>query len=243
MGFVSGKINTHIFRRFGFQIARHEPPAIIKTLNNFNFETVIDVGANIGQFATTLNRYGFIGKIYSVEPSSEAYNKLLVNSRKSTNWHILPRCALGKTEGFATLNISKNSYSSSLLQILPKHTSAAPDSQFIKEEKVNMQTLDAMFKDSDFLRRSCFLKIDVQGFEGEVLAGGIELMKKIGGVKIELSLSKLYEGQSSFEQLIGLIEDYGFMIWNIEPGFQNSHSGETYQFDAIMIHDSLLKLV
>ena len=65
MGFVSGKIDAHIFRRFGFQIARHEPPAIIKILNNFSFETVIDVGANIGQFATTLNRYGFTGKIYS----------------------------------------------------------------------------------------------------------------------------------------------------------------------------------
>jgi len=90
----------------------------------------------------------------------------------------LPRCALGKTEGIVTLNISKNSYSSSLLQILPKHTSAAPDSQFIKEESVTMQTLDAVFNKSYFLRRSCFLKIDVQGFEEEVLAGGIELMKK-----------------------------------------------------------------
>jgi hypothetical protein len=116
----------------------------------------------------------------------------------------------------------------------------APDSQFIKEESVTMQTLDAVFNNSYFLRRSCFLKIDVQGFEEEVLAGGIELMKKIGGIKIELSLSQLYEGQSSFKQLIGLIEDYGFMIWNIEPGFQNVQSGETYQFDAIMIHNSLL---
>jgi FkbM family methyltransferase len=240
MGFVSGKMNDHIFRRFGFQIARHEPPAIIKTLNNFSFETVIDVGANTGQFAIILNRYSFTGKIYSVEPSSEAYNKLLLNSRKSTNWHILPRCALGKEEGIATLNISKNSYSSSLLQILPKHTSAAPDSQFIKAESVPIHTLDAIFNNSDFLSRSCFLKIDVQGFEEEVLAGGIELMKRIGGVKIELSLSNLYEGQSSFKQLIGLIEDYGFTIWNIEPGFQNFHSGETYQFDAIMIHNSLL---
>ena len=199
MGFVSGKMNYHIFRRFGIQIARHEAPAIIKTLNNFSFETVIDVGANTGQFATILNRHGFTGKVYSVEPSSEAYNKLLLNSRKSNNWHILPRCALGKEEGIATLNISKNSYSSSLLQILPKHTSAAPDSQFIKEESVTMQTLDAVFNNSKFLRRSCFLKIDVQGFEEEVLAGGIELMKKIGGIKIELSLSKLYEGQSSFK--------------------------------------------
>ena len=163
-----------------------------------------------------------------------------MNSRKSTNWDVLPRCALGKSEGIATLNISKNSYSSSLLQILPKHISAAPDSQFIKEESVTMQTLDAVFNKSKFLRRSCFLKIDVQGFEEEVLAGGIELMKKIGGIKIELSLSKLYEGQSSFKQLIGVIEDYGFMIWNIEPGFQNVQSGETYQFDAIMIHNSLL---
>jgi FkbM family methyltransferase len=240
MGLVAGKINAHIFRRFGFQIARHEPPPIIKTLNNFSFDTVIDVGANIGQFAATLNRYGFTGKIYSVEPSSEAYNKLLVNSKKSTNWHILPRCALGKTEGIATLNISKNSYSSSLLQILPKHTSVAPDSQFIKEESVTMQTLDTMFNKPDFLRRSCFLKIDVQGFEEEVLAGGIDLMKKIGGIKIELSLSKLYEGQSLFKRLIDLIEDYGFSIWNIEPGFQNIQSGETYQCDAIMIHNSLL---
>lgn len=241
MGFISAELNARFFKNLGMQVVRFEQPAITLTLNHFDFRKVIDVGANVGQFALLLEKFNFSGEIYSVEPSSSAFEKLLVNSKRFPTWHVMPRCALGRAEGVASLNVSKNSYSSSLLQILPKHTFAAPDSHYIEEESVSIKTLDGIFNTSEFLSRSCFLKIDVQGFESEVLAGGGNLLSKIGGIKIELSLSSLYEGQASYKQLLDQLDSLGFVIWNLEPGFRNMKSGETYQFDAILIHQSLLR--
>jgi FkbM family methyltransferase len=239
MGRLTGELNRRIFKRLGIQVIRHEPPVVVKFLNHFGFDTVIDVGANIGQFAQTLIHYQFDGRIYSVEPYSKAHQELIRKSQNLANWQIIPRCALGKADGFSKLNISQNSYSSSILQILPKHTGAAPDSFYIEDEPISIQTLDGVFNSAKFLSRKCLLKIDVQGFEEEVLAGGKSLLTKVGGVKIELSLAELYEGQASYKQLLNLLESYGFHIWNLEPGFRNPVSGETYQFDVIMVHHSV----
>ena len=108
MGFVSGKINTHIFRRFGFKIARHEPPAIIKTLNNFNFETVIDVGANTGQYGKKIRKAGYSGTIISFEPISSAYLKLLETSKSDPKWLVHKRSAIGNINGTSEIQVSSN---------------------------------------------------------------------------------------------------------------------------------------
>lgn len=242
MGFLSTSINTKFLNRLGIQMGRYRSPAIIQILRYFDFDTVIDVGANIGQFGLSLLQNNYQGEIFSIEPSRDAFNHLVVASKRYKKWHVIPRCAIGASVGEVKLNISENSYSSSLLGILSTHTNVAPKSAYIAEEMVRMETLDRLFASNGHLGRNCFLKIDVQGFEDQVLCGGEKFLERIGGVKIELSLVQLYSGQSLHSQLIINLESHGFSIWNLEPGFSNEISGQTFQYDAIFIHNSLLKV-
>ena len=241
MGFLATTVNTNVLNRFGIEIRRHRSPSIIQILNYFNFDTVIDVGANIGQFASSILDNGFQGEIFSIEPSSEAFNELVADSKRYQNWHVIPRCALGAFEGEAKLNLSANSYSSSILNILSTHTRAAPESAYISEESVRLETLDGLFASDTAKGRNCFLKLDVQGFEDRVLAGGKRFLERIGGVKIELSILQLYTEQSLHSELISSLEKSGFSIWNLEPGFSHEISGRTFQYDAVLIHSSLMK--
>lgn len=241
MGKLSRNVNKLFLNRFGVQIIRYKSPAIVNILNHFQFDTVIDVGANIGQFAKSLLDFQFQGRIFSIEPSLDAFNELHFASKRHRQWHIMPRCALGSSEREVKLNISENSYSSSILEVLPTHTRAEPKSKYNSEEIVRMETLDRLFASNPGLGRNCLLKLDVQGYEDEVLLGGQELLKRIGGVKIELSIFPLYSGQVLHNELIKYLELRGFCLWNIQPGFSNEFSGRTFQYDAILIHNSLLK--
>ena len=163
MGFLATTVNTKVLNRFGIEIRRHRSPAVIQILNYFNFDTVIDVGANIGQFARSILDNGFQGEVFSIEPSSEAFNELVAESKRYQKWHVIPRCALGAFEGEAKLNLSANSYSSSILDILSTHTRAAPESAYISEESVRLETLDGLFASDAAKSRNCFLKLDVKG--------------------------------------------------------------------------------
>ena len=241
MGFLATTVNTKVLNRFGIEIRRHRSPGVIQILNYFNFDTVIDVGANIGQFARSILDNGFHGEIFSIEPSSEAFNELVAESKRYQKWHVIPRCALGAFEGEAKLNLSANSYSSSILDILSTHTRAAPESAYISEESVRLETLDGLFASDAAKSRNCFLKLDAQGFEDRVLAGGKRFLEQIGGVKIELSILQLYTEQSLHGELISSLERYGFSLWNLEPGFSHEISGQTFQYDAVLIHSSLMK--
>ena len=107
MGFLATTVNTKVLNRFGIEIRRHRSPAVIQILNYFNFDTVIDVGANIGQFARSILDNGFQGEVFSIEPSSEAFNELVAESKRYQKWHVIPRCALGAFEGEAKLTFQQ----------------------------------------------------------------------------------------------------------------------------------------
>jgi FkbM family methyltransferase len=241
MGLLVSSINTNLLNRFGIEIRRHKTPTINQILNFFEFDSVIDVGANIGQFASSILENGFHGEIFSIETSSDAFVELVANSKGYQKWHVIPRCALGAFEGEAKLKLSANSYSSSILNILSTHTKAAPESSYISEEFVRIETLDSLFSSDTAKGRNCFLKLDVQGFEDQVLAGGKRVLERIGGVKIELSIVQLYSEQSLHIELLSILEEYGFLLWNLEPGFSHEISGRTFQYDAVLIHSSLIK--
>ena len=69
----------------------------MKSLNFFRIQSIIDVCANIRQFILRLFKKGFSGHVISFEPTTEAYNKLLLNAenmRHYFSWKIAERCGL-----------------------------------------------------------------------------------------------------------------------------------------------------
>lgn len=235
---VIKKTIKKLFRKLGFDLIRYNSASsqnsrILNFFSIYKIDTVLDVGANIGGFAKEIRESGYKGRIICFEPLSEAYSHLLINSKNDPNWIIASRMALGNKEGKKTINISGNSYSSSILKMTGTHIKGAPDSAYIDSEEIYINKLDNIWKTFLKNKDNIFIKIDVQGYELEVLKGAINILSKIKGMKIELSLVPLYEGQLPFLDMLDYITNLGFELWDISPGFRDKQSGKLLQFDGI----------
>ena len=230
------KLVKNTFKALGINISRINK--VPKVLNYHQIELLLDVGANDGGFARLMRSEGYDGKIVSFEPLPEAYQKLINESKNDTNWIIHERCAIGSEIGEAQINISKNSYSSSLLPMLESHLSAEPNSINIGKANTKVITLDSILDVYRNNNQKTFLKIDTQGYEKEVLNGIKYNLKNIYGVQLELSIVHLYENQEIYKYFFTFFEENNFSLWSILPGFYNPLTGQTLQFDAIFIRST-----
>lgn len=232
-----------LFRKLGLDVRRYVPSTspteeLIASFRKFDIDLVLDVGANIGQFASEIRRCGYVGRTVLFEPLSQAHGELLQSRANDPLWEIYPRCALGDHNGEVKINIAGNSYSSSILPMLESHRSAAPESAYQGNELVPIKTLDAVFGQCLKDARAVFLKIDTQGFEWQVLDGARDTLPHIKGILVELSLVPLYEGQHLWREVIGRLEAEGFTLWALQPGFSDQASGRTLQIDGIFYRAS-----
>ena len=80
-----------------------------------------------------------------------------------------------------------------------------------------------------------FLKIDVQGFEPDVLAGATETLKSCAGLQIEMALEASYVGQVLLPEVVKLVHDQGFRLVHLETGFSDPHTGYTLEVDGLFV--------
>ena len=204
---------------------------LIKSIKHFKINSVLDVGANKGQFALNLFKNNFTGKILSFEPLIHEHEILNKSSLNKKNWIIAKRCALGKKNFEKKFYISGNRESSSLLKILPKHTKLRPESKTIKSEVVSVEKLDNFKQQISKLKKNLLLKIDTQGSEIDVLLGANGVIKNIKCLFIEVSLVPLYAKQKLWLEGIKYLKNLGFEVWSIDQLLKNNNTGQTYQLD------------
>ena len=204
-----------------------------------NISLILDVGANTGQFVREMrDDTNFSGKIISFEPLSDAYKILEKNSKNDHNWHVR-NYALGDVENSsADINISKNSYSSSILGMLPRHYLCAENSEYVGSELINITTLDSIFQEIDSGSDNIYLKIDTQGFESQVLEGANNSLSRIDIIQVEMSIVPLYNNQLLFRDMLDLLFEKGFTLVSIEPGFTDNDTGQLLQFDGIFLNNN-----
>lgn len=222
----------------GFDLHRLTPASnpsfqLLKALNRFEVDLVLDVGANVGQFVSELRSVGYKGNLVSFEPLSAAHNALSEAARRDPKWHVHPRGAIGDYDGEIEINIAGNSVSSSVLPMMESHSSAADGSAYVGVESVPIRRLDSVAPEYLAKSRRPFLKIDTQGFEWQVLDGARETLPHVQGVHCELSLVTLYDGQHLWEEMIERLKQEGFTLWSIQKGFTDPRDGRTLQVDAI----------
>ena len=226
-----------VFLSLGFRIERYFPERDILIPKNIELDIFFDVGANVGSYVEQIRKQGYLGKVVSFEPTSAAHKVLLSQSLKDGNWSVYERCALGDKNGTIKINVSLNSYSSSVLSMSQLHLDAAPGSEFVSQESVPIFRISDVWKSKFSQYRKVGLKIDVQGFELDVLAGAIEILHFIEFIQIEMSLAQVYEGQSLYTDVDSLLRSYGFFLWKVLPGFCNPQTGQLLQFDGIYVRE------
>ncbi len=204
----------------------------IALLKHHNIDAILDIGANIGQYGGEMRNLGFKGTIFSFEPMKEAYGKLVKNAAGDSNWKTF-NFSIGEKDGQTTINVAKNSVSSSLLDNLPQLTESAPEAAFVEKETIEIRKLDSIFDELNLTNKNVYLKIDTQGYEEMVLLGAQESLKKVKGIQIEMSFIPSYKGTLTFEEIKTRLTNSGFQLVAIENGFYDKKTGKQLEVDGI----------
>jgi FkbM family methyltransferase len=201
-------------------------------LNAHKIDVLFDVGANTGQYSRFIRSLGYKGRIVSFEPIPEAFNKLREKMEKDSEWKAI-NTAIGNFNGEIALNISANSYSSSVLEILPTHIKSAPESVYVDKINVPICTIDSIIDENRSPENNLFVKVDTQGFEHQVFEGCFNSLDKISGFQMELSIVPLYKGETLMQEMIELLRSKGYTLKLIEGGHMNYETGELLQVECI----------
>lgn len=203
-----------------------------RLLEQFKIDTILDVGANAGQYAEQTFKLGFKGQIFSFEPLNSVYKTLDNKAKKNPSWRTF-NFGLAQTNEEIEINVSENTFSSSILNILPEHVNSAPESRVINKQKIVVKKLDDVYKSIASNQDNVLLKIDVQGYEKNVLDGAEKVLDKIKGIQIEMSLTELYKGEMLYLEMIQFLEKKGFSLHSLENGFYDEKTGRLLQVDGI----------
>ena len=224
-------------RRLGVDLVRfggvrHAVGRRARLLAALGIDLVIDVGANQGQFAFEIRGSGYAGQIISVEPLTAPFRRLSAFASRDGNWTVI-QSAVGALPGSGYMHVAANrGASSSFLPMLELHARVAPQARIVTDEEVRIATIDALVRPYLTDRSAIFTKIDVQGYELEVLAGGSDILSQSPLVQLEMSLIPLYEGGCTYPDVLKFMGEQGFSLIGIEPGL-SSATGVLLQADGI----------
>lgn len=193
--------------------------------------TIIDVGANVGQFTVAASKMLRPSTVHCFEPLPDCVSKLRANVRSLTDVHV-HACAVGEEDGTCRMRVNCYSPSSSLLPLAEQHRSAFPGAEEVGCINVEISTLDRVFGGAN-LELPVLLKIDVQGYEAAVLRGAQKLLKCVSHAVIETSLKPMYETEPVFMDIARFMEHCGFRFAGTVGCLLHPVSGEMLQLDAL----------
>jgi FkbM family methyltransferase len=175
-------------------------------------DTIIDVGANIGQFGKALRADGYRGKIVSFEPTKAAFQTLSRKAAADGNWEA-HQCGIGAAPGTAVLHASKLSVFNSLLQL--SSVAGLHDDRMAVDhtEEISIYTLDDV---AGQLSGKILLKIDTQGYERQVIEGAQQTIMRVAGILMELPVIHTYEGEWHFHEALKYMSEAGFVPAQIQ---------------------------
>lgn len=200
-------------------------------LRYMDIRTVIDVGAHTGEFASGIRGVLPDCTLHSFEPQQEAFDALTRRMAAYSGVHVY-RTALGSSPGTAVFYRNAFSKASSLLPISNLHRQVFGWTDAGAPIEVPVDTLDNAL---DLGRGGgVLLKLDVQGFELEVLRGAIRTLPVIDHVLVETSVgAPLYDGEATFDDVFRFLAEYGFRFAGIWDQMRDPRNDTPLQVDAL----------
>lgn len=175
--------------------------------------TIVDVGANRGQFSLAARHFFPEAEITAFEPlagPATTWRVVFADDARAS----LVGVALGPVSGDALLNVSGRDDSSSLLPITAEQEGLFPGTAQVGTEAVRVARLVDHLPVAE-IQVPALLKIDVQGFELQVLAGCEDVLSRFDLIYAECSFIELYEGQALADEVIAWLRHRGFLLRGI----------------------------
>lgn len=212
---VLKQLTKKVFNAVGFDIVRMQkiPKHTLLGLRHLPIRTIIDVGANKGQFARMISDFFPEAHICSFEPLPDPFREFSQWAKKQKNLKVTAlNFALGKREGIAEMfSHIEHSTSSSFLKTTKLCENIYPFTQKQVSVPAKVTTLDKWIESlSSPPAPEILIKLDVQGYEDRVIRGGTETFRKAKACILEVCLDQLYENQATFKDITLLLDRLGY---------------------------------
>ncbi len=235
---IAAKLIDRAVKPYGLELAYSRdlnlPEICREWFKNLSIRTVLDIGANTGQFASEIRTAFPEAVIHSFEPLGDVYTSLIARMAHDRHFHAY-NFALGAEDSRALIHRSHSSLSSSLLPMLDLHVAAWPHTREVGAEEIEVRPLDSLGLE---LLPELLVKIDVQGFEDKVIEGGRKTLSSAAFVIAEVSFVPLYEGQPLFEQIYELLADIGFAYRGNLSQLTDPRDDRPLQADAFFVREA-----
>ena len=201
-----------LINKFLWFLGANPNAPIIKAIiqNSANHDYFIDVGSYVGDIIFNVSQY--FSKSIGFEPSSSNYHKLMKNATNHNIQNIaFYNCALGDKKG------KKRFYLSELNEEDNRFTTAEdPSEEFggFQSENVTVDILDNILSKHK-INQACIIKLDVQGYEPNVLQGASEILKKNCLIISEFWPWGLYVNKTEPYDFVNFIRSLGFEFFHL----------------------------
>ena len=228
----------HLLRHYHLDIVRTHP--LYETiLAPLQIKTILDIGANTGAYAKEMRALFPEATIHSFEPLADCFAKLETTMQGDGNF-TTHNFALGDTNSDTTIEHSSFHPSSSLLPMAKLHKELYPKSASSQKETIQVRTLDSLLPTLS-ITGPTLVKLDVQGFEDKVIAGGKEVIRNASIVICETSFVALYEGQPLFDDIYRALSELGFVYYGSTARHYSKRTDTLIYEDAIFIKSELIR--
>lgn len=204
-------------------------------LRELKVSCVLDVGANVGQFAETLRGHGYRGQIVSFEPLPHLVAVLGAKAAQDPAWRVMP-FAVGETEGTFDMHVRDGTLSS----LLPSSDFGRGWSQRMRAsrtETIEVRRLDAIWQDAvaGLDEPRVYLKLDTQGFDLRAFRGAGDRVGSLLGLQSEVSCLPIYEGMPSMTEQLAAYQAAGFQATGMFPVSRHRPTLRVIEFDVVMV--------
>ena len=196
-------------------------------------KTVLDIGANEGQFALLIRKLLPQAAICSFEPIPDCYARLMAGFKNDKGFKAF-NIAIGDKEETLQMNVNDFSPSSSLLEIDDLHVKNFKHTAHSTKQQIQVKTLDGLGAELGLVK-PYMVKIDTQGYEDKVIAGGQQVLAGADVIFVELSYRSLYKGQTLFDDIYKQLVSLGFAYQGNFEELLSPVNGVVLQSDGIFI--------
>jgi len=199
-----------------------------------NYRTIVDIGANNGQFTLASRKHNKESNIYAFEPLSkpaETFSSIFRDDPKVK----LFRVAVGPEARRSVMNVSRSNDSSSILPISDLQNELFPNTYKDSSEEIVEETLESLLGNNEIIAPA-LLKIDVQGYELEVVKGSRACLDSFIHVYCECSYVPLYESQPLASEIVEYMMEAGFYLHGVYNTCYTKH-GVAIQSDFLFMRN------
>jgi FkbM family methyltransferase len=199
--------------------------------------SIVDVGGADGVIAKKFAAQFPNAKVYTFEPIKTTFQELLNTISGHQNIHGINKGLGAEKIEYATIHRLARVTSSSLFpaKTVISNSFFAENLKNESVEDVSITTLDDEIPSDEQIN---ILKVDVQGYEVEVLKGAKHTLRRVKLLVLEMQNHDLYEGAPKYFELDEFVRKEDFILYDIVPSIRQDK--QLYEWDAIYVNKKVL---